>query len=122
MRALGIRQSWAELILRGEKTIETRPMRTNKRGERVYIYAGLQRIEPEEEARLAAEFDLDIDALPRGVMSHARNSGVSRGWDTQPLRFQLPGYRHRKGRKRVTPEKTRKAAIAGRFRGGSWSA
>jgi len=56
------------LILRGEKTIEARPMRTNKRGERVYIYAGLQRIEPEEEARLGAEFDQDVDALPRGVI------------------------------------------------------
>jgi len=64
MRALSIRQPWAKLILRGEKTIEARPMRTNKRGQRVYIYAGLQRIEPEEEARLAAEFGLDVGAPP----------------------------------------------------------
>ena len=68
MRALSIRQPWAELILRGKKTIEARLMRTNKRGERVYIYAGLKRVEPEKEARLAAEFHLEIDALPRGVI------------------------------------------------------
>jgi hypothetical protein len=43
-------------------------MRTNKRGERVYIYAGLQRIEREEEARIATEFGIDVDALPRGVI------------------------------------------------------
>ncbi len=43
-------------------------MRTNKRGERVYIYAGLQRVEREEEARIAAGFGVDVDALPRGVI------------------------------------------------------
>jgi ASCH domain len=68
VKALSIRQPWAELILRGEKTIEARPKRTNKRGERVYVYAGLQRIEPEEEARIAAEFGIDVDALPRGAI------------------------------------------------------
>jgi hypothetical protein len=68
MRALSIRQPWAELILLGRKTVEARPMRTKKAGERVHIYAGLQRIEPEEEARIAAEFSIDIDALPRGVL------------------------------------------------------
>ena len=39
MRALSIRQPWAELILQGHKTIEVRSQRTNIR-ERVYIYAG----------------------------------------------------------------------------------
>ncbi len=68
MKALSIRQPWAELILRGEKTVEARPMRTNKRGERVYIYAGKNRIEPEEEARIAAEYGIDVDSLPRGVL------------------------------------------------------
>ena len=56
------------MILRGEKTIEARSLRTNKRGERVYIYAGLQRIERDEEARIATEFGIDVDALPRGVI------------------------------------------------------
>ena len=68
MRALSIRQPWAELILRGAKTIEARSKRTNKNGERVHIYAALQRIEPDEEARIAAEFGIEVDALPRGVL------------------------------------------------------
>jgi hypothetical protein len=68
VRALSVRQPWAELILRGAKTVEARPRRTHKRGERVHIYASLQCIEPEEEARIAAEFGIDIDTLPRGVL------------------------------------------------------
>jgi hypothetical protein len=68
MKALSIRQPWAELILRGDKTVEARTKRTTKRGERVYIYAGLQRIESEAEARIAAEFGIDLEALPRGVI------------------------------------------------------
>ncbi len=68
MRALSVRQPWAELILRGAKTVEARPRRTHKKGERVHIYAGLQRIERHEESRIAAEFEMDIDALPRGVL------------------------------------------------------
>jgi len=40
LRALSIRQPYAELILRGEKKIEYRSMRTLIR-ERVYIYASL---------------------------------------------------------------------------------
>jgi ASCH domain len=68
MKALSIRQPWAELILLCKKTVEARPMRTTKRRERVYIYAGKNRIEPEEEARIAAEFGIDVDSLPRGVL------------------------------------------------------
>jgi hypothetical protein len=68
MRALSVRQPWAELILRGAKTVEARPMRTHKKGARVHIYAGLQRLEPGEETRIAAEFEIDVDALPRGVL------------------------------------------------------
>ena len=68
MRALSIRQPWAELILRGAKAVEARPMRTLKKGERVFIYAGLQRIEKDEESRIAAEFEMNVDALPRGVL------------------------------------------------------
>ena len=67
MRALSVRQPWAELILLGHKTIEVRSRRTNLR-ERVYIYAGLNRIEPQEEARIAAQFGIDVDGLPRGVL------------------------------------------------------
>ena len=39
MRALSIRQPYAELILRGIKTIEYRTRRTRIIGERFYIYA-----------------------------------------------------------------------------------
>jgi hypothetical protein len=67
MRGLSVRQPWAELILLGHKTIEVRSRRTNLR-ERVYIYAGLNRIEPPEEARIAAQFGIDVDGLPRGVL------------------------------------------------------
>jgi hypothetical protein len=67
VRALSIRQPWAELILQGHKTIEVRSQRTNVR-ERVYIYAGRNRIEAEEEARIAAQFGMDVDGLPRGVL------------------------------------------------------
>ena len=67
MRALSIRQPWAELILLGHKTIEVRSQRTNIR-ERVYIYAGRSRIEAEEEARVADQFGIDVDGLPRGVL------------------------------------------------------
>lgn len=39
MRALSIRQPYAELILRGIKTAEFRSRRTNILGERFYLYA-----------------------------------------------------------------------------------
>ena len=39
MRALSIRQPYAELILRGEKTIEYRSRPTKIIGERFYFYA-----------------------------------------------------------------------------------
>ena len=67
MRALCIRQPWAELILLGSKTNEVRPKATHLR-ERVYIYASKSRIEEREEARIAAQFDIDVGALPRGVL------------------------------------------------------
>ena len=58
LRALSIRQPWAELILRGEKTVEYRSKPTNIRGE-VYIYASLASPEPGQE--------LD-ETLPRGLV------------------------------------------------------
>ena len=41
MRALSIRQPWAEMIMKGQKTTEYRSINTNIRG-RVYIYASLK--------------------------------------------------------------------------------
>ena len=58
LRALSIRQPWAEQILRGEKTVEYRSRPTNIRGE-VYIYASLANPDPGE--------DGDAD-LPRGLV------------------------------------------------------
>jgi hypothetical protein len=55
------------LILLGRKIIEVRSRRTNLR-ERVFLYAGLNRIEPAEEARVAAQYGIDVDGLPRGVL------------------------------------------------------
>ena len=43
MRALSIRQPYAELILRGIKTVEYRTQPTNIIGERFYIYAPLKK-------------------------------------------------------------------------------
>ena len=55
VRALTIKQPWAELIITGLKDVENRSRRTNFRG-RLAVHAGRQR----------AEFDdLDLAAMPR---------------------------------------------------------
>ena len=51
MRAISIRQPWAERILRGEKTIEYRSTNCRKLNERVYIYAA-----PKVEAKESRAF------------------------------------------------------------------
>ncbi len=66
-RALSLRQPWAELVLRGEKTIEARSLRTNIR-ERVHIYASLGDVDAEDQTRVRREYGLDIESLPRGVL------------------------------------------------------
>ncbi len=70
MRALSIRQPHAEAIMRGVKKIEYRSRPTKIR-ERVYIYAALGRMSPEDEARWMKKYhikDKDCDDLPRGVL------------------------------------------------------
>jgi hypothetical protein len=65
--ALGIRQPWAELILRGIKTIEVRSQDTQVRGT-IYIYAS-KKFSDHPAARAALErHDLEPDRLPRGVV------------------------------------------------------
>lgn len=59
LKALSVRQPWAELIMRGEKAAEYRSQPTKVRG-RVYIYASLAKPEPGDES-------LD-SKLPRGVI------------------------------------------------------
>jgi hypothetical protein len=66
--AISIRQPWAELIMRGVKTVEERSRPTKVRG-RIYIYASLGRWPAADEAEWAEEFGIDdIDGLPRGVL------------------------------------------------------
>lgn len=60
MRALSIRQPWAELILGGRKTIETRTWRTSRRGW-IAIHAGW--IVDED---ICALYGFDPAALARG--------------------------------------------------------
>lgn len=63
--ALGVRQPWAELILRGEKTIEVRSRDTAIRGP-IYLYAS-KRLADHPDARVAIEhFRLDRSALVLG--------------------------------------------------------
>ena len=65
--AVSVRQPWAELIMRGSKTIEARTKLTRVRG-RVFVYAGKNRVNDEDEARVTREYGLEIDPLPRGVL------------------------------------------------------
>jgi ASCH domain len=67
VRALSVRQPWAELIMRGIKRVEVRSARTHIRG-RIHIYASLGRLHAADEVRLRDEYGLDIEALPRGVL------------------------------------------------------
>jgi len=70
MRALSIRQPFAEAILRGLKTTEYRSQPTKIRG-RFLIYASLGRYSHEEEQEMLEDLDMtdvDMDALPRGVI------------------------------------------------------
>ncbi len=66
MRALSIRQSYAELILRGIKAIEYRSRRTRIIGERFYIYAARTPGPPEAWAEL--DFEPTDPGAPTGVI------------------------------------------------------
>lgn len=65
--ALGIQQPWAELILRGIKTLEIRSLNTRVRG-RIYLYTSRQ-LSALPAARLTADREkIDLDQLPRGLL------------------------------------------------------
>ncbi len=73
MRALSIRQPYAELILRGIKKIEYRSRRTRIIGERFYIYASkstgqLAIGNGAERALTPALSQREREQLPRGVI------------------------------------------------------
>ncbi|MEX0702066.1 MAG: ASCH domain-containing protein [Planctomycetales bacterium] len=65
--ALGIRQPWAELILRGTKTVEVRTVDTRLRGT-IYVYASKKLAEHPAAATAIREHRLDVDRLPRGLL------------------------------------------------------
>lgn len=65
--ALGIRQPWAELILRGIKTIEVRTVPTAVRGT-IYLYAGRKVASSPAALSAARRFRLEIPTLPTGLI------------------------------------------------------
>ena len=65
MRALSIRQPWAELILRGKKRIEVRKRRTKIRGV-VFVYASATVAERELEG--CARYRIKMQRLKKGVL------------------------------------------------------
>lgn len=114
--ALGIRQPWAELILRGIKTIEIRSSQTNIRGP-IYVYASKKLAKTPHAEKAAEQAGIEVKELPTGVVigtveisdsfsvdkKHAVASGVPAellkgkfGWElTQPKRMQkliVPDY------------------------------
>ena len=93
MRALSIRQPWAELILRGEKTIEYRSRPTRIIGERFYIYAARK---PGELSGFK-QLECEPGDLPTGVIvgtatiKHcARDNGTFEWHLTDVKRFKHP--------------------------------
>jgi hypothetical protein len=62
LRAISIRQPWAQAILHRGKNVENRPMRTHYRG-RILIQASLK-VERDE----ALKLKLDPDELPTGAI------------------------------------------------------
>lgn len=66
-RALSIRQPWAELILRGAKTLEIRSRPTRVRGW-VQLYAALKCEPGPKQLAAAQRHGLHLDALPRGLL------------------------------------------------------
>jgi len=65
--ALGIRQPWGELILRGIKTIEVRSLETNVRGP-IYLYASRTIAAIPAAQQMAARHALPVAELPTGVL------------------------------------------------------
>ena len=65
--ALGVRQPWAELILRGVKTIEVRSQNTRVRGP-IYLYASKKFSNLTAAIDAAQDHGLDCLALPTGFL------------------------------------------------------
>lgn len=65
--ALGIRQPWAELILRGIKTIEVRTLPTKVRGP-IYLYTGQHFADIPAAQEMVERHGLNAAALPRSLI------------------------------------------------------
>ena len=65
--ALGIRQPWAELILRGIKTIEVRSQGTQIRGP-IYLYSSKRPAEIPAARSAAKRYDVDLDSVTYGLL------------------------------------------------------
>jgi hypothetical protein len=65
--ALGIQQPWAELILRGIKTLEIRSLSTNVRG-RIYLYASRQLSASPASQNAIDRYQIHVDNLSRGSL------------------------------------------------------
>ena len=72
MRALSIRQPYAELILRGIKTVELRSRSTRIVGERFYIYASKGKATPPP----IWSADLRVATPPRWMLELAEQVGM----------------------------------------------
>ena len=73
MRALSIRQPYAELILRGIKTIEYRSRATRIIGERFYIYAAGKRWTGGEQKIWSSDLAMPGDGPPAWMMELAKH-------------------------------------------------
>ncbi|MBX3451404.1 MAG: ASCH domain-containing protein [Planctomycetaceae bacterium] len=65
--ALGIQQPWAELILRGVKTLEVRSQPTRTAGT-IYLYASRRPSTLPAAAEIVERLGLDLGALPKGLL------------------------------------------------------
>lgn len=65
--ALGVQQPWAELILRGIKTIEVRSRPTQVRGT-IYLYTSKRHSTLDAAAVAAEAHAIDVPALPTGLL------------------------------------------------------
>lgn len=95
LKALSIRQPWAELIMRGEKAVEFRSQPTKVRG-RVYIYASLTKPDVSDR-EICQDVGCSWDDLPKGVLvgtveiSDCDGSGGEYEWQlANPQRLETP--------------------------------
>jgi len=65
--ALGIRQPWAELIMRGVKTIELRSSQTKIRGT-IYVYASKTLAKTSHAIEAATQAEITTETLPTGTL------------------------------------------------------